>query len=86
MLIKTYQENNMQKLKDKYTTISEVAKELKVTRQTASRWLSTGEIKTEQVGREKLIDKKSLERFLRKKVEKIVGKYTTFIDYTNRII
>jgi len=62
-------------LKDKYTTISEVATELKVTRQTVSRWLRDGKIETEQVGREKLINRKSLERFLEKKVKEIVGKY-----------
>lgn len=62
-------------LKDKYTTISEVTRELKVTRQTVSRWLRDGKIETEQVGREKLINRKSLERFLEKKVKEIVAKF-----------
>lgn len=60
-------------LKDKYLTISEAAKELGVTRQTISRWIRDGKLEAEQVGREKLINKKSLERFLRKKFNKLIG-------------
>lgn len=56
-------------LKDKYLTISEVAKELNVTRQTVSRWIREGKIEAEQVGREKLIDKKTIKRYVQKRVK-----------------
>jgi excisionase family DNA binding protein len=61
-------------LKENYLTISEVAKELKVTRQTVSRWIRDGKIEAEQVGREKLINKRSLTRFLQKKVDELCKK------------
>jgi excisionase family DNA binding protein len=48
-------------LKDKYFTVSEAAKELGVTRQTISRWISTGKIPAEKIGREKLILKKDIQ-------------------------
>ena len=47
-------------LKDKYTTISEAAKEMGVTRQTISRWIKEGKLDGEKIGREILIEKEKL--------------------------
>lgn len=50
-------------LKDKYITISEASKELRVTRQTISRWVKTGKFKAvEKVGRETLIPRDEIEK------------------------
>ena len=49
-------------LKDKYFTISEAAQEFGVTRQTISRWVASGKIPAEKIGRETLIEKTQLER------------------------
>jgi excisionase family DNA binding protein len=62
-------------LKDKYMTVAEAAREYKVTRQTISRWINEGRVEVEKVGREKLINKRSFEKYLKKKVEKILGKF-----------
>ncbi len=61
-------------LKDKYITISEAAKEVGVARQTVSRWIREGKIEAEQVGREKLINKKSLARLLQKRIDELISK------------
>lgn len=50
-------------LKDSYSTLSEAAKELGVTRQTVARWVSEDDIAAEKVGRETLIQKSEIERF-----------------------
>lgn len=50
-------------LKDSYSTLSEAAKEFKVTRQTVARWVSDGDISAEKIGRETLIPKSEIERF-----------------------
>jgi excisionase family DNA binding protein len=42
-------------LKDEYFTISQAAKELATTRQTVARWIESGNMPAEKVGREKLI-------------------------------
>lgn len=55
-------------LKDKYFTISEAAKELRVTRQTISRWITQGKIPAEKVGRETLIKKKDLHEYQRRRL------------------
>jgi len=55
-------------IKDRYWTISEAAKQFKVTRQTISRWIAEGKIPTEKVGREILIKKKDLSEFYRKRL------------------
>jgi excisionase family DNA binding protein len=47
-------------IKDEYLTISQAAKLLGTTRQTVSRWIRQNRITFEQVGREKLIKKESL--------------------------
>jgi excisionase family DNA binding protein len=47
-------------LKDEYFTIAEAAKEIRVTRQTISRWVRDGVILTEKVGRTVLIRKQEL--------------------------
>jgi excisionase family DNA binding protein len=50
-------------LKDNYFTITEAAKQLNVTRQTVSRWIASGVISGEKIGRETLIDRHELEQF-----------------------
>jgi excisionase family DNA binding protein len=50
-------------LKHTYWTISEAAKQYMVTRQTISRWISQGNIRTEKIGREILIRRKDLTKF-----------------------
>ena len=50
-------------IKDSYYTVSQAAKELGVTRQSISRWLNTGVLSAEKVGREKLIPKIDVYRF-----------------------
>jgi excisionase family DNA binding protein len=57
-------------LKDKYYTISEAARELNVTRQTISRWVASGKVYGERIGRETLIEKKKLFEY---KKDKLVG-------------
>jgi excisionase family DNA binding protein len=47
-------------IKDSYYTVTEAAKKLGVSRQTISRWLASGKIVAESVGREKLIRKSQL--------------------------
>ncbi len=47
-------------LKDDYYTVSEAAKRLNVSRQTISRWLASGKLDSEKVGRERLIYKKRI--------------------------
>ena len=47
-------------IKDDYFTLSEAARELGVTRQTISRWISQGKLTGERVGRETLIKKEGL--------------------------
>lgn len=49
-------------LADKYFTISQAAKEVGVTRQTISRWITTGLLPAEKIGREKLILKPDLQK------------------------
>ena len=49
-------------LKDKYLTISEAAKQIGVTRQTISRWITEHELPVEKIGRETLIEKRVLDR------------------------
>ena len=60
-------------LKDKYFTISEAAEELKVTRQTISRWITQGNIPSEKVGREILIKKKDLYQYRFKRLSEVVA-------------
>lgn len=55
-------------LKDTYFTISEAAKELGVTRQTVSRWIATGQISTERIGRETLIAKHELKEYQHERI------------------
>lgn len=62
-------------LRDRFYTVTETANRIGVTRQTVSRWIRSGDIKTESVGREKLISKKMLERYLNKKIDAIVERY-----------
>lgn len=52
-------------LKGKYFTVSEVAKEMGVTRQTISRWIAQGKFIAEAVGREKIISEKQVRRMRR---------------------
>ena len=52
-------------LKKLYMTVSESAKEIGISRQTLSRWIAQGKIKTETVGREKLIAKEQLHKYVR---------------------
>lgn len=63
-------------LKDNYYTISEVAKELNVTRQTVSRLIATGNIQVEKIGREVLVERKAVrqlqERNLREALHNLV--------------
>jgi excisionase family DNA binding protein len=54
-------------LKDKYFTISEAATMAGVTRQTISRWVATGQIRAEKVGRNTLIPRRALLRYTREK-------------------
>lgn len=69
-------------LKDSYFTISEAAKQLNVTRQTVSRWIASGVISGERIGRETLIDRYELEQFDmgRKVAEQIVTHMVSFIE------
>ena len=55
-------------IKDKYLTISDAAKELGVTRQTISRWIRSGNVSAEKVGREMLIEKDELGRLYDEKM------------------
>jgi excisionase family DNA binding protein len=59
-------------LKDTYFTISEAAKELRVTRQTLYRWIKTTSLPTEKVGRETLIEKADLEKLKMRKIAEVV--------------
>lgn len=63
-------------LKDDYSTISEAAKNLGVTRQTVSRWIASGELPAERIGRETLIKREELFAFsfdkLQERLMKIV--------------
>jgi len=47
-------------LKEDYLTISEAAEQIGVTRQTISRWLKSGRLKSEKLGRVRLVSKKEL--------------------------
>jgi excisionase family DNA binding protein len=57
-------------LKDKYFTISEAAKELRVTRQTVSRWIKEGKFHAENIGRETLILKKDINKLQHEQMER----------------
>ena len=79
-------------LKDKYFTISEAAQELGVTRQTISRWVASGRLPAEKVGRETLIEKTQLQRYgddslSRSIMAKFAGRFTRYLrekhGYTN---
>jgi excisionase family DNA binding protein len=50
-------------LQDEYSTISEAARDLGVTRQTVSRWIASGQLPAERIGREKLIKKEDIFAF-----------------------
>lgn len=66
------------KLKDSYYTITEASKELGISRQTISRWITTGKIVAETVGREKLIKKDFLKDLLAdKRIDAIFNKIRT---------
>ena len=54
-------------LKDKYFTVSEAAKELGVSRQTMYRLLTDAKIPTEKVGGVKLVTKKTIRKYKRKR-------------------
>ncbi len=47
-------------LKDEYLTVSQVAKEFGVTRQTVSRWIANGYVDVERIGRVALIPKRDV--------------------------
>ena len=47
-------------IKDSYFTITQAAKEMNISRQTMSNWISEGKIQAETIGREKLINKEQL--------------------------
>jgi len=74
-------------IKDKYFTISEAAREMNVTRQTISRWISQGKLVGEKIGRETLIKKKDLSEYQQQQLigvaaEQIVGLfYRIYTDY-----
>lgn len=51
-------------LKDRYFSISQAADKLGVTRQSVHRWVTTGEISSEKVGRETLIKKTEIKRYM----------------------
>jgi excisionase family DNA binding protein len=51
-------------LKDRYSTISEVAKELEVSRQTVYRWVADHQIPAEKVGGVTLIKKTDVKRYI----------------------
>ena len=74
-------------LKDDYFTISQAAKEFKVTRQTVSRWLSEDDITGEKVGRETLIHKGEIERFRldRRMTADVERLMESIADYIRRI-
>jgi len=62
-------------LKEDYLTISEAAEQIGVTRQTISRWLKGGELKSESLGRIRLVSKKDLLSFQKdKRMTEIVDK------------
>jgi len=71
-------------IKDQYFTVSEAAKITGVTRQTMSRWIADGKISAEKVGREVLIEKDELSRYL---VEQRTTEFASQIvnDITDRI-
>ena len=50
-------------IQDEYSTISEAARDLGVTRQTVSRWIASGGLPAERIGREKLIKKDDIFTF-----------------------
>jgi len=71
-------------LKDDYITITEAAKQLKVTRQTISRWVAKGYVPGEKIGRETLIKKKDLQKYHRWKLseaaaDSIMALYTATV-------
>jgi len=51
--------------KIRYCTVSEAADRLKVTRQTVYRWITSGKIKTEKIGREIVINRIELHKVIR---------------------
>ena len=55
-------------LKDNYYTVSQVAQELNVTRQTIYRWIKNGNLKGEKIGRETLVEKSEVFRYKDEKV------------------
>jgi excisionase family DNA binding protein len=55
-------------LKDRYFSVSQAAKEIGVTRQAIHRWIASGKIPAEKVGRETLIAKKDLYKYYRWKL------------------
>lgn len=60
-------------LKDEYLTLGQSAEALKVTRQTIARWIKSGKIKTERVGREVLIHKSELGKYFTEKIRYYEG-------------
>jgi len=50
-------------IQDEYSTISEAARDLGVTRQTVSRWIASGRLPAERIGREKLVKKEDIFTF-----------------------
>jgi len=50
-------------LKDEYFTVAQAAKELKVTRQTISRWIAKKYVPAERIGRVALIKKEDLHKY-----------------------
>lgn len=51
-------------LKDTYYTVSEAVKKFGITRQTIYRWIASGELSAEKVGRETLIKKREISRYI----------------------
>ena len=71
-------------LKDTYFTISEAAEELKVTRQTVSRWIASGILPAEKVGRETLIDKVVIRHYYERRRDEAIADY--FVDWTRNSV
>jgi excisionase family DNA binding protein len=47
-------------IKDEYLTVAETAKRLRITKQTVYRWIDSGQLTAEKIGKEMLIAKKTI--------------------------
>ncbi|KPK23304.1 MAG: hypothetical protein AMJ70_03820 [Dehalococcoidia bacterium SG8_51_3] len=69
-------------IKDQYSTITEAALYLGVTRQSISRWIREGKLVPEAIGRVKLIQNSNLHRFKYELLGKEVKEFVSYLIFT----